>query len=167
MSFGLFPHLHKICRVLDAEGISRGSGKTFSPSIRHFLDQGCCCMGVSPTLLPHTFISCMILVLMSLLYTVDVSYLDRQSPPQSVNQTGDFHSADGTDPQGGGSLLCWTYISPSLSLLAFSFAAFHSWEGPFRLVTFGLLPQAPPLLVISFGAFQGGLSVHDNHMLGR
>jgi hypothetical protein len=113
MSFRLFPHLYKICRVLDAEGISRGSGKTFSPSFRHFLDQGCCCMGVSPTLLTHVFIFCMILVLISLLYTVGFSYLDRQSPPQLVNQTGGFHSAEGTDPQGGG-LFCTvhTFHSP-------------------------------------------------------
>ncbi len=100
-------------------------------------------MGVSPTLLTHVFIFCMILVLLSLLYTVDVSYLDRQSPPQLVNQTGGFHKADDTDPQGG-SLLCWTYISQSPSLLAFSFAVLHSWEGPFYHVTLGLLPQAPP-----------------------
>ncbi len=74
-----------------------------------------------------------------------------------MNQTGDFHSADGTDPPGG-SLLHWTYIPLSPSLLVSPYAALHSWEGPFCHDIFGLLPQGPPpfvLLVISFDDFQG------------
>ena len=114
-------------------------------------------MGVSPTLLTHVFIIDMTLVLISLLYSVDVSYFGHtEPPPQLVNQTGGFHSADGTDPQGGvSSALDIHFTVPlpfglSICCIPFMGGAFpscHLWasaSGP------------PPFLVISFDAFQGG-----------
>ncbi len=125
-------------------------------------------MGVSPTLLPHVLIFYMLLVQMSLLHTVDVSYLDRQSPPQLVNQTGVFHSADGTDPPGGVFSALDIHLTVPLPFgLSICCTPFMGGAFPFCHL-WAPASGPPPFLVISFGAFQGGgLSVHDKHMLGR
>jgi hypothetical protein len=104
-----FNHLHKICRVLDAEGISRGLGKHFPPLSGISLTRDAAARGFPH--LTHPFLH--------FLYDpgpyVAVVYCGRfifgqAEPPPLVNQTGGFHSADGTDPKGG-SFLHWTYIS--------------------------------------------------------
>ncbi len=126
--------------VLDAEGISRGSGETFFPLLQAFPLPRMLLHGTPPTLLTHALIN---LYgpgpYVAGIFCGRFIFGQAEPPPQLVNQTGGFHNADGTN-QPGGSLLHWTYTSLSPSLLVFPFATFHSWEGPFRHVSIGLLP---------------------------
>jgi hypothetical protein len=146
-----------------------GQGKHFSPSFRHFLDQGCCCTGVPPPCLPMPllFIWPWSLCRCCILWTFH-NLIGRAPPPQLVNQTGGFHSADGTDPPGGVSSALDIHSTVPLpfglsicciSFMGGAFLSCHFWassSGP------------PPLSLWSFHLMtsKGGLSVHDNHMLG-